>query len=81
MRRLRPSSELEMRGIKPKPTETGQGGTKPILSAPAIHPNPDGSVVGCGKPMAPQFRQARDRSGQILFVAVWRCYCCGRNTL
>jgi hypothetical protein len=69
-----------MRGIKPKPAEKGQGGTMPIPSAPEIHPNPDGSVVCCGKPMAPQFRQARDRDGQMMFVAVWRCSGCGRIT-
>jgi hypothetical protein len=69
-----------MWGIKLKPTETGQGGTTPIPSAPAIHPDPNGSVVCCGKPMASQFRHARDRDGQMMFVAVWRCSDCGRIT-
>ncbi len=59
-----------MWGIKPKWAETGRGGTKPILSAPEIHPDPDGSVVCCGKPMKPQFRHVRDRDGQMIFVAV-----------
>ncbi len=71
---------LNMWGTKPKSTETGQGGTTPILSAPEIHPDSDGSVTCCGKPMASQFRQARDRDGQMMFVAVWRCSCCGRIT-
>jgi hypothetical protein len=70
-----------MWGIKRKPIETGRGGTKPILSAPKIHPNLDGSLTCCGKPMKPQFRHVRDRDGQMMFVAVWRCSGCGRITL
>jgi hypothetical protein len=69
-----------MWGTKLKPTETGQGGTKPILSAAAIHPDPEGSMACCGKPMTPQFRHARDGDGQMMFVAVWRCSDCGRIT-
>jgi hypothetical protein len=65
---------------KLKPTETGQGGTKPILSVTALHPDSSGSPTCCGKPMAPQFRHGRDRDGQMLFVAIWRCSGCGRIT-
>jgi hypothetical protein len=80
LRRLRRRTDLNMWETKLKPAETGQGGTKPILSASEIHPDSDESVVCCGKPMAPQFRHARDRDGQMMFVAVWRCSCCGRIT-
>jgi hypothetical protein len=80
LRRLRSSSELDMWGTKQKPTETGQGGAKPILPATPIPPDSDKSLACCGKPMAPQFRHARDRDGQMLFVAVWRCSGCGRIT-
>jgi hypothetical protein len=70
-----------MWGEKPKPTEAGQAGTKPILPAQATHPDSEGSGVCCGKPMAPQFRHARDHDGRIMFVALWRCSSCGRITL
>ena len=45
-----------------------------------IYPDSNGKVVCCGKPMVPQFRHARDRDGQMLFVAVWRCSECGRTS-
>jgi hypothetical protein len=65
---------------KLKPRETGQGGTNPTLPATPIYPDSDGNVVCWGKPMTPRFRHARDRDGQMLFVAVWRCSGCGRTT-
>jgi hypothetical protein len=69
-----------MRETKPKPTETGQGGTQPILPAVAAHPGSAGSLTCRGKPMVPQFRHARDGDGRLLFAAVWRCSGCGRIT-
>ena len=69
-----------MWGTNLKPAEKGQGGSKPMLPAAAIHPDSSGSPACCGKPMAPQFRHARDRDGQMLFVAVWRCSGCDRIT-
>ena len=73
LRPLRSSSDLNMWGTKLKPTETGQGGTTPIPSAPEIHSDSDQSQICCGKPMAPQLRHARDQNGQMMFVAVCRC--------
>jgi hypothetical protein len=80
LRPLRSSSDLNTWGTKLKPTETGQGGTKPILPATAIRPGSDRSLASCGKPMVPQLRHARDPDGQMMFVAVWRCSGCGRIT-
>jgi serine/threonine protein kinase len=45
---------------------------RPIVRT-TVHPNSDGPPACCGKPMTPRLSQARDRLGQIVFVAVWRC--------
>jgi hypothetical protein len=52
LRHLSSNSDLKMWGINPKPAETGQAGTKPVLPATAIHPDFYGSVAYRGTPMA-----------------------------
>lgn len=39
------------------------------------------SPICCGKPMEDRLAQARDRLGQLLFVAIWRCPTCKRVIL
>jgi len=57
---------------------TLQGESVKAPTGPSAHPNPSGALVCCGQPMEPRLAQARDRYGQTMFVAVWRCPRCGR---
>ena len=72
-RPLRCQSDVNMWGTKSRLVQTSLSEPRTIPSAPALHWDSSVSAVCCGKPRTPQIRQARDRSGQILFVAVWRC--------
>jgi hypothetical protein len=49
-----------------------------VSVADKAHPEPQTQLLCCGQPMEPRLAQARDRSGQTMFVAVWRCPRCGR---
>ncbi len=42
---------------------------------------PGGATVCCGKPMVERLMRARDRLGQLVFVAGWCCPKCGRTRL
>ena len=67
-----------MWGTKPKSIETPARALEPILAASAAEAEPKGKTTCCGKPMTPHFGQARDRLGQVVFVAIWRCTTCRR---
>jgi hypothetical protein len=69
-----------MWGAKPVSADNSSTKPAPIASIGRVDPDDHGSPACCGKPMAPQFRHARDPDGQMLFVAVWRCSECGRIT-
>ena len=69
-----------MWGTKAKLTGTCERVTEVTLAASAGEAEPEGSTTCCGKPMTPRFGQVRDRQGQVVFVATWRCSTCGRVT-
>ena len=71
---------MSMWGAKAKLTRTCEKVTEPTLPASAGEAEPKGSTACCEKPMNPRFGQARDRQGQVVFVAIWRCATCGRVT-
>jgi rubrerythrin len=61
-----------------------KSGTRETGNEPAkwrIAHEPDAPTTCCGRPMESRFVRARDRLGQTLFVAVWRCPVCGRVAL
>jgi hypothetical protein len=42
---------------------------------------PSETTICCGEPMGQRLGRARDRLGQLVFVAVWHCPKCGRTRL
>lgn len=55
-------------------------GTAKEVSQPGAGCKPGSPPICCGKPMEPRLARARDRSGEMLFVAVQQCSVCGGIT-
>jgi len=72
------ASGVNMWGRSGKLEPVVQGEPVKAPTGQSAHPNPSGALVCCGQPMEPRLAQARDRYGQTMFVAVWRCPRCGR---
>ena len=67
-----------MWGSRQNVSATLQGGPRQAPAGGKVHPDPHGDMVCCGRPMEARLAHARDRFGQTMFVAVWRCLTCGR---
>jgi hypothetical protein len=68
-----------MWGKREKPSIDTRGGPALAPVGENAHPDPHAQAVCCGVAMEPRLARARDRLGQLVFVAVWRCTRCGRT--
>jgi hypothetical protein len=61
-------------------SESGRSEPGREISRGRTRRDPNVPMTCCGRPMESRLAHARDRSGQTLFVAVWRCPVCERVT-
>jgi hypothetical protein len=69
-----------MSGSAAKASGVNQDGPRPAATGVTAYPGPAEPLPCCGKPMEPRLASARDRFGQTMFVAVWRCATCGQTS-